>query len=325
MMAERYAVTTGIWEAATFNGGTLPGVGDTVHANGYTVTVDQSFSVSAISTRPGTVAVAGGGFTFSTPNLNVSCDVYAGTTNCANYSASTGTLNLIGNLYTSNSTTSCYALWHTGDGSLVLTGNQYADSQSSSYGLHVTGSGTGLITGNQYGGTGTSCFGVRHAGSGLYTIKGHQYAGTTSSAHGLVGATGSLLIYGNSFGGDTAAGISLTSVTAATIYGDATGGIDYATPGLLLSGAANANVYLYGTARSSATGVGPGVRSSSTGTGCIIIQAAEQGAGGGWPIAGKVLFHDFNNIAFGVRNAANTLKTIGVLPHSSFSTPRAFT
>ena len=48
-MAERYATQSGLWEAATFNGGTLPGAGDTVHANGYTVTVDQSFSVSAIS------------------------------------------------------------------------------------------------------------------------------------------------------------------------------------------------------------------------------------------------------------------------------------
>lgn len=324
-MAERYAVQSGLWKAATFNGGTLPDVGDTVHANGYTVTVDQSFSVSAISTRPGSVAAAGGGFTFSTPNLTVSCDVYAGTTTCANYSASTGTLNFIGNLYASNSTTSCYALLHSTAGSLVLTGNQYAGSVNFCNGLQITGAGSGTVYGHQYGGTASSCFGLRHAGSGLYTIRGNQYGSAVDSlAYGLGGVTGSLVIHGNSFG-DLSAGISLTSVTAATIYGDATGGIDYTTPGLLLSGVANANVYLYGTSRSSATGKGPGVRNSSTGTGRILIQAIEQGAGGGWPYQGKVVFHDFNNIAFGVRNAANTLKTIGVLPHSSFSTPRAFT
>jgi len=324
-MAERYATQSGLWEAATFDGGTLPGAGDTVHANGYTVTVDQSFSVSAISTRPGSVAVAGGGFAFSVPNLTVSCDVYAGTMTCANYSASTGTMVLTGNIYASNTTTAIGGLSHSGNGNLILTGNQYGGSVNSCNGLQITGAGTGTVYGHQYGGTSSSCFGLRQAGSGLYTIHGNQYGGPASLSYGLVGTTGSLLIYGNSFGGDSAAGISLTSVTAVTIRGDATGGIDYATPGLLLSGAANANVYLYGTARSSATGLGPGVRNASTGTGCILIQAAEQGAGGGWPIAGKVLFHDFNNITFGVRNAANTLKTIGVLPHSSFSTPRAFT
>jgi hypothetical protein len=51
-MALRYAVATGNWSnTATWNGGTLPGVGDDVHANGFTVTIDQDINVNSISNK----------------------------------------------------------------------------------------------------------------------------------------------------------------------------------------------------------------------------------------------------------------------------------
>jgi len=248
-MAERYAVATGIWEAATFNGGTLPAVDDTVHANGYTVTVDQDIAVAALSTRVGATAVAGGGFS-AISGVTITANLYAGTNHCLACSGSTGTRVVYGTAYGSNTTSSVYALRNTGAANVVMYGNVFAD----------VGRGANI------------------------TSTGHLY-----------------------------------------VYGDATGGAAYDISGLLLSGTSTGNIYLYGTARSSATGVGAGAYNSSIGTGCILIQAAETGAGGGWPYIGKVLYHDLNNLTLGVRNAAGTLKTIGVLPHSSFSTPRAFT
>jgi len=249
-MAERYAVATGVWEAATFNGGTLPGVGDIVHANGYTVTIDQDITVAALSTRVGVTAAAGGGFTVSSADRTIRANLYSGTTNCLTCSASSGTFTLHGWSYGSDTTAGVYAL--------------------------------------------------RSTGAGLVVAYGHAF-------------------------GDVGHGINVSSTGHLYLYGDAVGGIAYNCAGIHASGSSSGHGYVFGTARSHATGLGPGAYGSSSGTSCVIVQAAEQGAGGGWHSQGRVLFNDFNNIAFGVRNAANTLKTIGVLPHSSFSTPRAFT
>jgi len=249
-MAERYAVATGLWTAATFDGSTLPGVGDTVHANGYTVTVDQDITVAALSTRVGVTAAAGGSFVVVGGDRNIRASLYAGTSHCLSCSGSGGTVTITGTNYGSNTTDSTYAL--------------------------------------------------RQTGAGLVVFCGHTFA-------------------------DVGRGVNVTSTGHLYHFGDVTGGTIYSISGVLVSGTSSGHCYVFGTARSSATGLGPGAYGSSTGTSCVIIQAAETGAGGGWPILGKVIFNDLANIAFGVRNAAGTLKTIGVLPHSSFSTPRAFT
>jgi hypothetical protein len=252
-MAERYAVTTGLWTAATFNGGTLPTIGDTVHANGYAVTVDQDITVAALSTRIGVTAAAGGVFQPS-GSRTIYASLYSGTTTCVNVATATGTVTVVGNFYGSDTTAGMAAIRNSGTGA---------------------GSPVVILHGNAYGDIG---HGVIHAGkdSPLY------------------------------------------------LYGDSVGGVAYSCYGLTATGASTGHAFIYGTARSPSAGVGAGVNGGTTNSSCIFIQAAEQGAGGGWHSQGKVLFNDFNNIAFGVRNAAGTLKTIGVLPHSSFSTPRAF-
>jgi len=317
-MAERYATQSGIWEAATF-GGTLPDVGDTVHANNYTVTVDRSIHVTAISTRPGAVAVAGGGFTFSTPNITATCNAYAGTTNCIGYNASSGTLNLIGNMYGSNTTGSAYALNHNSAGELILTGNCYGGSVTSSIAAVAVSTGGATIYGHLYGGSasGGSSHGFRwvNNGSGIFRLFGHCYgatAGTNSGGFSGAGlATSPAYIYGNCFG-DVGPGLTISTAGNVYVFGDATGGTVYNCGGLWISGSSTGNIYLYGTARSSPTGKGPGAYNSSTGAACISVQAAETGAGGGWPLYGKVIFNDLSNVAFGVRNVSGTLKSIGV-------------
>ncbi len=236
-MAERYAVTTGLWTAATFNGGTLPAVDDTVYANGYTVTLDQDITVAALSTRVGAIAVAGGEFIASTAGRTLRCNLYSGTTNCLTVTATTGTTSIYGKAYGSDTTASTYALRNTAAGLVSFFG---------------------LVCGD-----------IGHGA--VITSTGHLY-----------------------------------------VYGDSVGGVAYNCTGLHITGSSSGNIYLYGTSRSHGSGLGPGALNASTGSACILIQAAEQGAGTGWPIAGKVLFHDLSNITLGVRNSAGTLRTIGI-------------
>jgi hypothetical protein len=45
-MATARAIASGNWSATgTWNGGVLPGNGDTVYANGFTVTIDQNINI----------------------------------------------------------------------------------------------------------------------------------------------------------------------------------------------------------------------------------------------------------------------------------------
>jgi len=326
-MAERYAVATGLWTAATFNGGTLPGVDDIVHANGYIVTIDQDISVTTLSTRAGSVAVAGGYFAPS-GNRTIYANCYAGTEVCIRTSNSAPLTTVHGNVYGSDTATNVYGIYGTGSASsLIVSGNVYGGSITGGIGIVTINSANLTVFGNLYGGSGITANGVRIISNGTSVIRGNCYGSATSTTGtGFANATasGTMTIYGNCYG-NAAPGAANSVGSSFSVLGDAIGGTAYSTGGISISESLGGNIYLYGTARSSPTGLGAGAYNGSTGSACIFVQAAEQGAGGGWPVSGKVLFHDFNNITFGVRNAANTLKTIGVLPHSSFSTPRAFT
>lgn len=318
-MAERYATQSGIWEAATF-GGTLPDVGDTVHANNYTVTVDRNITVTALSTRAGTTAAAGGGFTASVADVTINAHLYAGTSNCLGYNATAGTLTLNGNCYGSNTTGSAYALNHNSPRPLIMTGNCYGGSVTSSIAAVVVDTGDMTVYGHLYGGSasGGTCHGLRwvNNGSGVFRLFGNCYGATAgTNSGGFSGAATSTsapaYIYGSCFG-DVGPGLTISTAGHVYVFGDATGGTAYNCGGLWISGSSTGNIYLYGTARSSATGVGPGAYNNSTGSACILVQAAEIGEGGGWPLYGKVVFNDLNNVSFGIRDVAGTLKTIGV-------------
>lgn len=329
-MAERYAVTTGLWEAATFNGGTLPGVGDTVHPNGYTVTIDRDIAVGALSNRVGSVASAGGIFSL-TSSSTVTADIYGGTSTCLSISGNT-LATLVGNLYGSNTTGSAYAAHSVVSGTLTIRGNITGGTVTSAMCLNITGSGNIIVEGNATGGMDAGGYnhGIRYAASaGTLTVYGNAIGAPSGGATNTAGisngsTTGAIYLRGNAIA-DIGPGVSSSTASHVYVYGDAIGGTTYTVAGVWISGSSTGNIYVYGTARSSATGLGPGAYNTSSGSACVLIQAAETGAGGGWPVFGKVLFNDLSNIAFGVRNAAGTLKTIGVLPHSPFSTPRAFT
>lgn len=208
-MANRYAVATGNWSnTATWDGGTLPGAGDVVRPNGFTVTIDQSITVGELTDDALAPAVQGGSFVLSASNITLTCNIMKrgslstvllqvnnpanNTTiignieafvslNCANI-ASTGITNIIGNVTS-----------RTGNQNAVITLNLSATS------------GTVNITGNVISlGTSPSNSGATVMLTGNMTVN---MSGTISG--GSVGVAG-----GAAFVNLSAAGILTGNITA---------------------------------------------------------------------------------------------------------------
>ncbi len=209
-MAERYAVSAGNWVAARFDGGTLPGVGDTVHANGFAVTIDTSITVEALSTRAGDVAAAGGSFTTSGA-VNVNADSYAGTTSCLVLAANgTQNGNSYGSLTTSSFATTINSI------SAIQNGNAYGGNGSNRIATDVI---YGTINGDAFGGSAANAHGTRVRNFGLH--NGNSYGGTAASAHGSILSTRAVH-NGNSYGSGFAYGDSISA--GAIQNGDSFGG-----------------------------------------------------------------------------------------------------
>ena len=224
-MAERYAVSAGNWVAARFDGGTLPGVGDTVHANSFAVTIDTSITVAALSTRAGAVAVAGGSFTTSGV-VTVTADFYGGTTTCITNSSRAI---LIGNAYAGTGVGTHGAALN-GYG-CELRGNSYG-ANSNSQGANLTNGATQY--GNAYGNDGataTNGFGSQVVNGA--TLVGNSYGGARAPGANL--ATGGVHI-GDSFGGSLAVGSVIA--TGSIQFGKQNGGAGAAAFGSTVTGGA---------------------------------------------------------------------------------------
>lgn len=218
-MAERYAVATGNWSAlATWDGGaSLPGVGDTVHANGYTVTIDQDITVGSVRTDAGATAVAGGGFTLNDHTVNA--DIVAGTTQCLSYEG-TGTAVINGDV-TGGASLTAYGCRNNQTGTLTISGDVAGGSASSTIGCYTRITGTTTINGNVTAGSGNSAHGLYNNGTGTVTINGNVTGGSGSAAYG---------VYNNNSGGT----ITITGdVTAGT---QARGAYNHSTGNILISG-----------------------------------------------------------------------------------------
>lgn len=206
-MAERWAVATGNWsDVATWDGGVAkPTAGDDVHANGFTVTINETITVGTLRTTAGTTPVAGGGFTTS-GTVVVNADVLAGTTTCLTVNAN-GTLN--GD--------------STGGGSASVLGVLLVNATQN---------------GNSTGGSASGCYGTGLRYSS--TQNGDSYGGTVASTAGTVCSTGYVGVMvqnGNSYGSSASEGTYLllggiqngnsTGGSAAGVYGTycTTGGI----------------------------------------------------------------------------------------------------
>ena len=193
-MAFRYAVATGNWSnTATWDGGTLPTSADDVFSNGFTVTINGTFTVLSIrntSNASSPTIAAGGQFIYANGG-NLTCTaaqaIFVGSTTptlemtltsgntatfngsiatitaTANYNcirlSSSGTLNCNGNYNIDGSaaSTNRYIIQLTGTGTLNIVGDLSSSSTSGTgtvNALNVAGTGIANVTGNVTGGTG---------------------------------------------------------------------------------------------------------------------------------------------------------------------------
>jgi hypothetical protein len=233
-MALRYAVASGNWSnTATWNGGTLPGIGDDVHANGFNVTIDTSVTALSISTVANSPAVAGGTFTF-TNGITVTANLINGITNsflfalnnpnsctiignlvnnpasinvgvCVLVSGS-GTVNLVGNISTRQNSSGINI---TGAATINMIGTINAGTQSGAQGITTNAASAINVTGTVTGGSTNATAAIFSSGSGTITVNGIVNAGgsyyavqnsgaSTTTVNGQVnGSAGFPAIYNN--------------------------------------------------------------------------------------------------------------------------------
>ena len=247
-MAIKWPLANGVWSnAANWNGGTLPDVGDDVHADGKTVTIDQDVTVLSIRTTQRSGGTAGGGFIMPFP-FNGSGDIIAGTTTCLTYTANG--VNWIGN---SNGGIggSAHGINNTGTGTLNITGNITGGSNTTSHGLRNSSTGTLNITGNCTGGSGNTATGVLNFSTGSINITGNCTGGSLNAATGVYNqGTGLVIITGSSIGGNEITAFGAGNFSIGTINSlVAVGGL--LAPGLsgaLIGGITSVKNIIFGSA-----------------------------------------------------------------------------
>lgn len=189
-MATRWAVANGNWSnTATWNGGTLPGVGDDVHAGGFTVTINQDVTCLTLRTDLSGSAPAGGTFAVSS---------IAGTRTITAEMSATGTTHKITLSATS--------------GSLVINGTLRPPSTSNQYALQQTAAGVAITVNGDIAHNGASTA-VVNAGTTLnLTVNGSVYGAITSSGNCInhtAGTNSSVIISGSVSGAAIGTGIGL--------------------------------------------------------------------------------------------------------------------
>jgi hypothetical protein len=192
-MAIRHAVASGNWNATTtWNGGTLPTIGDDVYANGFAVTINQSINVGKISTEVCPSTTIGGGAFNSTANIILTCNIVAGNSVCLICNNNNGlNLRIIGNVIAINAT----AISLVANAFITqLTGNVYGGLSVGAIGISTSnGPQVNNIIGNLISNVGPAYV---SSGTNNDTIVGNVYASSTQ-----VGATnnGGFTITGNLF------------------------------------------------------------------------------------------------------------------------------
>lgn len=266
-MALRYAVATGNWSnTAIWDGGTLPTSADDVFSNGFTVTINGTFTVLSIrntSNASAPTIAAGGQFIFANGG-NLTCTaspaIYTGSTTSVLEmtlnSPNTATFN--GSVLTiSNGTAASNAIKLSGTGTLTCTGNYNCDNGAFlKQILYVTGNGTLNVIGNLSSSV-TSQANIVNA----LRIDANATVNITGDINGSAGVTNTatqatiycnsnstLNITGNITGASTCGVFTIGSII--NIIGNITGGTN--APALLNNTAA-ATVSLTGIATSSST------------------------------------------------------------------------
>lgn len=195
-MAIRYAVQTGNWsDTTTWDGGTIPGAGDDVYADGFTVTIDIiEITVSSLNNGQRSGGTDGGSFITTTNGARVyTCDINASTvtaTRCLTLGTNNSNLQtFIGNITGGaqdavyNAATSGYTTRITGNCTAGAGGFAFRGRSDRPHFLTVIGNVTGTVTK-------TALFTSTSYTNAIITIIGNVFGNGLSSG-------GTALITGN--------------------------------------------------------------------------------------------------------------------------------
>jgi hypothetical protein len=263
-MALKYPLANGNWSnAANWNGGTVPAIGDDVRANGFTVTIDVDINVSQISTAASVPALAGGGFVVST-NRTLTCDINWGTSVTLTSSGSPN-VTIIGNIYGIQGGVGGLTVSFGSAASVLnITGNVFGASNNS--GGTIQSAGTVNFVGNVFGGAShntASCILITAGGNLVYTgnitagggigpavvmsgntstINGNIYAGAPGGANAGLRITAGINTinancYGSNIAGATSSGLNVTGSISTVVNGTVYAGTIATSYGLSSSSA----------------------------------------------------------------------------------------
>jgi hypothetical protein len=294
-MADKWPLANGNWSnAANWNDGTLPAVGDDVFADGKTVTINQDVTVLSIRTTQRSGGTRGGSFTHN-GGYTVTADVYVASNNTVAISNSS---QIIGNIYGFDANSQGSGIICSGNakitGNIIGTtaglGNRFVDTTTIATGkLEFIGNVTTLLgqnigIRNQSTTTGfqleiTGNISVGDNGGLSYGVQINNSSGSTINT-----------ITGNVIGSNTndnSYGILLSSSFATlTVIGTSTGG--NSGVGIIVSGAATVTLDK-AVAGSLSTASIAGINCSSA-TAVVTVKELEYGANGQVPATGFIRF-----------------------------------
>ena len=241
-MANVKAVATGNWSnTATWSGGVLPTSADDVFANGFTVTIDGTFTVLSIRNTSGTGIVAGGKFIYANGG-DLTCTAtipfYSGVASLALIemtlaAGNTATFNgsILSNSNTALAVTGSIGLRLSGTGTFNINGNFTTDFAGGSGNnnksmINTTAAGilnvVGTLTNNS---SNVSTAIITISSNATVNCTGNLFSNTNSSASGgsaIFISTGTLNVTGN-LTSSTSPSV-FTTGGAVNIIGNVTGG-----------------------------------------------------------------------------------------------------
>jgi hypothetical protein len=215
-MAIKWPLANGNWSnAANWNDGTLPDVGDDVHADGKTVTIDQDITVLSIRTTQRSGGTIGGLFQITQSGETILfCDITAGGSACLLINNVGAQVSITGNIIAGTSGNpngiTCQLC-----NLLNITGTITGGSFSNSYGIIISTPAIVNIIGNVNGGNATNNRGVLiNNNSTIVNITGNVNGGTsTATSTGInIGLAGTVNLNGNCIGGLTSSGVSMAGI-----------------------------------------------------------------------------------------------------------------
>lgn len=251
-MAARYAVATGNWSnTATWDGGTLPGPGDTVRPNGFTVTINQDVTATLLTNGASSPAVAGGSFAMS-GNRTITAALSSVTSGVPLLSLASQTAAIVGAVTGGVSGTSTSPVVSVGASTILTVTGNVTGGPNGSVGVTVPGTNS---TVNVIGDVtaGAAAIGLNADGSWA-TIN---VTGNCAGASGVVGLSVSgnssaVTVAGNISGGGAGSGGHGVSVTGSSssstvsVTGTVTGGSSTNTWGLLIGNSSCSSVLVTG-------------------------------------------------------------------------------